>query len=91
MSQVTFDEENSLGGLSSNQNFPAKKESKLSQFFVNHGLAKDAKSANVILVVMALLFFAISLFFFVRVFGGNDSPPPTPGFGPESQQPSSQR
>ena len=45
------------------------------QFLINLGLAKDAKSANIILLAIGIIFLVTSFFFFARVFGGPDADP----------------
>lgn len=50
------------------------------QKLIDWGLVNDKNAANVLLVVIALVFFAISIFFFIRVFSG-------PGGGSSTTEP----
>ncbi len=45
---------------------PEQKQSFLTNFVIKHKLAKDYKGAQTILLVIALIFFALSLFFFFK-------------------------
>jgi hypothetical protein len=64
MSEVQFDEEN----FSQSAQFETK-SSKFAGIVIKMGLAKDEKGANIFLVSISLVFLAISLFLFLRVFG----------------------
>jgi len=63
--------------FSDSDNFQAKNP-KFAQLLINWGLVKDANSANVFLIVFAIIVLIVSLFFWAKIFktpGGNNVPP----------------
>lgn len=64
MSNVQFDDQQQFQTV--------KKKNGLTQMVINMGLAKDAKGAQVVLLIVAVIAVAIALFF---MFGGSGSAP----------------
>jgi len=67
---VQFEEENNptrFAGSDIGQDKP-RTGSKMGDWLVKTGIAKDAMSANVILTIGAVLIFALSIYFFVYGF-----------------------
>jgi hypothetical protein len=46
-----------------------EKNSRFAQILINWGLASDAKSSNMILIGVAVIFFGVSIYFFLKVMG----------------------
>jgi hypothetical protein len=61
---IQFNEEQ----YASNPGFQ-EKNSRFAQMLINWGLASDGKSANIILIGIAIVFFGVSVYFFLKVLG----------------------
>jgi hypothetical protein len=86
---LEFDEEQqsySSGNYESDQKNPV-----LVQFVINLGLAKDVKSANILLLVIGVIFLLISFYLFSRTFSSpaNEVPEDLDGFPPFPSEQSS--
>jgi hypothetical protein len=63
MNDIEFHEEK----FSPSAQFEVKNPTSV-QMLIDWGLAKDAKSANIVLISFAILFFVTSIFFFSKFF-----------------------
>ena len=61
MEGVEFNEEQNLGG---GDPFEKREMSPFVRLVMNIGLAKNEKQANTVLLIVAVLFFALALYFF---------------------------
>lgn len=59
---VEFNEDNNFG----RRNFGGQQTPKMAAWLISKGIAKDEAGANKVQVIMALVFFALAIFFFVR-------------------------
>lgn len=62
---IQFDEEK----YSPNDANFEEKNSRFAQMLIDWGLAQDGRSANILLIGIAVVFFGISIYFFLKVMG----------------------
>ena len=74
MSGVQFDE-GRIYNQNLNNNSMSKHESGLSGWLVKHHLAKNLKHANIILLILALIFLGFSINIFMRLYKTQNSTP----------------
>jgi hypothetical protein len=65
MSEMQFEEDFIEEKAEENSNAPTPR---LVKWVLKTGIVKSEKKANVVLVIVALLFFALSIYFFVNAF-----------------------
>ena len=82
MENIKFDEENYNKNIYRNSGSQEAKG--FAGFLIKNGLAKSAKSANIISIVVALCFFGISIYVFAYGF---NTPPSKLGPNPAPQLP----